>query len=319
MDISLMNQVAIALENNGIAHYIDKDGSIHTMLPISQLRTPKVILRPVEQSKVPAIAASIIRYGQLQEIVVKPETEDGTLVFTVFDGLHRIAAMETINPDFEAKVVIRENASMSVSIIANTMRQEQNPAQVAKAILYLVESEHLNFSEIAERYQVTPEFINKHFMLNVLSSEGMDALQSGRISLAQATEVAKMEKVASGQIPFTKEQKEEILRDALDGKSSVDLATKKAKFRREMGIAKRQAEAQAIVKPVYKHVEVFSAERWDETKKLADHIIEECELDNRLPTEKEAELIRIVDYVMTRTVEDQQKSLEAFNKEHGIK
>lgn len=325
----IISSVCVALENNDLTYTVNGDGTISCELPIDLMKVPKIILRKVEESKLPSLKNGLKAEGQKQAILLKPVLEpvegstESTLVFYIYDGLHRWTAMTQLVAEghiqfLSGKVLIDENATLMSSVILNTARITQKPDQIAKVVEYLVNTEGLLLSEVSTRLNQPLDFVEKHFKLSLLNSAAMSALSAGEIGLSVAVELAKAEKTAGNVTPFPEDFKAKLLVEALGKGESGQKATPemlskmKASKRAQMNAIARGENKSTVLTPQYKHTEIFDNDRWQEIVSTRDSLLDSVELDGHVLSDIEKELIRIVDHVVTSNEEDRRKSRESF-------
>lgn len=134
------------------------------------------------------LAASIMRHGVIQPLIVEPDGKDGYRI-VAGERRWRAAGLASLR---EIPVIVRElghEKRMEVALVENVQREDLNPADEAEAYRQLMEATGLTQEEVAERVgKSRPAIANSLRLLN-LPPDAMEALRSGLISAGHARAV----------------------------------------------------------------------------------------------------------------------------------
>lgn len=137
---------------------------------------------------------SIAQRGLFNPIVVRPHPKlKGR--FTIVDGLHRLTAIQKLQWDtVQANVVsISDTDMLETQLIANVQRRDNSPAENARALFNIVNSNpNLTVKKLAERVSKTESWIYQQFKLLRLPKEVQEEVDAGEISLSNAYVLVKV-------------------------------------------------------------------------------------------------------------------------------
>lgn len=125
-------------------------------------------------------------------------------VYHLVDGLHRaqIAAKLGVK---EVPVVASEGSMMDVlalNIVANRMRGKSNPIEEGQVLRTLIEENNLTTAQACEKIGISDKWGRKLLRLTTLPKETQFYVQSGKLSVLAAVEIAGLPDVAD-QIALT--------------------------------------------------------------------------------------------------------------------
>lgn len=314
------NVICNVLSENGFEYLINADGTISTEIPITLIYVPETRLRKVDEAKIPNLEQALRDQGQLHPLSVSYDLDKKR--FALWEGGHRLVAMDRIKPDYIAKVTIGQY-NLFTSIFGNTARVAQKTGEVVQAIVYLAGAGY-NFDEIAKRLNLDSNFVEKHFKLGILPESVRADLDNETINLAQAFEIAK-----AMHLP----EKDKLSEDQLN---ALIVNARGLAVNPETGAAKSKATAQELKnmvsrfkslntmerkkalgitgkeKKVFTFQECFSNTRLEEFKIKFDKVFEDKDLDGEDLTEGEQAVKEFLDYIFMRTEEDKQQARERF-------
>jgi ParB family chromosome partitioning protein len=160
-----------------------------TTVPLSALLPPKGNpRRTLDSAQITTLARSIQADGVLQNLVVRPEGDDG---FRVVSGKRRFLALQllkkegSIDASYAVPVAIKDDLvdgdALRIATMENVHREPLNPADEAEAFAKLLQSGG-TFEAIAEKTGLSLATIKRRVALASLCSEAKKALRSGVIT-----------------------------------------------------------------------------------------------------------------------------------------
>jgi len=312
-------EIITMLENNLLSYMVMTDGTINAEVPITLIYVPTERLRKVDESKIPSLQQALIDQGQLHPLSVSYDSEKK--MFALWEGGHRLVAMNRIKPDYIAKVTIG-NYDLFTSIFGNTARVAQKTSEVIKSILFL--SSQMNFEDIAKRLNLDANFVEKHFKLGILPESVRQDIDNQEISLAQGFEIATALHLPEGK-RLSEDQIQALIVNAkglaVDPETKVqksrasaqELRSMVSRFKSLNEMARKQALGiTGKEKKVFTFQECFSNTRLEEFKIKFDKVFEDKDLDGEELTEGEQAVKEFLDYIFMRTEDDKQQARARF-------
>jgi ParB family transcriptional regulator, chromosome partitioning protein len=142
-------------------------------IPLSRLAPcPANVRKTGRKTGIEGLAASIIAHGLLQNLQVRPATDESFEVVAGgrrFDALKLLAKQKKIAPDYPVPCDVRDGSdSTEISLAENEMREAMHPADQFEAFRKLAD-EGRGEEEIAARFGVTPQVVRQRLKLAVVS------------------------------------------------------------------------------------------------------------------------------------------------------
>lgn len=310
VDQDIIEIVQEWLETREISYSLTANNEIQTSLSAEYLDFMAKTIREIKLDRLDSIKESILSKGQLQNVLVSPAVEDGSLFLFVIAGNHRTAAMQ--GSGFKLNILIRKDLTLTHSLIENIKRYKMEPAEIIRYVKELVEVQGMNFYQISQETGISESTIEKYFGLQNLKPEEMKALKEKKITVGQAEYIAKLQK---GSNPLTDEQREKIFENATIGNSVESLKSDAKKLRK----LKRNAETEKIVNPEFVYNGRFSQERLDKQFQAYESLKESLDLDKRTPDKKEQVFINVIEDIFCLKAKDIEKEYKKFKALHNIK
>ena len=142
-------------------------------IPLSRLAPcPANVRKTGRKTGIEGLAASIIAHGLLQNLQVRPATDESFEVVAGgrrFDALKLLAKQKKIAPDYPVPCDVRDGTNATeISLAENEMREAMHPADQFEAFKKLAD-EGRGEEEIAARFGVTPQVVRQRLKLAVVS------------------------------------------------------------------------------------------------------------------------------------------------------
>ena len=168
------------------------DGLNHQNVP-SQLIPYKLFRRAPEnvrrnkapQSTVEQYAASMVAQGVLQNVLARPQGDDG--LFELVAGETRLDAVALniergiFNEDYLIPAVVREwRSAREISLMENVLRRDMDDVDKLRAYVDLIEKDRMTAGEIASRFGLAEREVLRILKLGKLDDAVLDAYQQGR-------------------------------------------------------------------------------------------------------------------------------------------
>jgi ParB family transcriptional regulator, chromosome partitioning protein len=164
-----------------------------TTIPLAALRSPKGNpRRTLDTAQIASLARSIHADGVLQNLVVRPEGDDG---FRVISGKRRYLALQllkkegTIDGSYPVPVEIKEDLSdtdaLRIATVENVQREQLNPMDEAEAFAKLLQSGG-TIDAIVDKTGLSAQTIKRRVSLATLCTDAKKLLRAGTIGLGIA-------------------------------------------------------------------------------------------------------------------------------------
>lgn len=186
------------------------NASLLLNIPLANIELNPVALREVDRDSngYKFLRDSMKREGLINPISVVPATlgdgrspktrEDGSLVYRVADGAHRFtAATELGFESIEAKVLNKDEVGvMRVQLIGNLHRIPTKHYEYSQHLVTLLgHDQTMSKGELAAQLNITPDWLDKKLGLVNLHEEAGKLVDSQKINLSNAIELAKLRPV----------------------------------------------------------------------------------------------------------------------------
>jgi len=169
------------------------------LVPLSRLvlrrygRRSSNVRKSVRRMSIPQLAASILRVGLLQNLIV---IEAGSGYYEVvaggrrFSALKLLAKMHRISKDWEVPCLpVADRTARTASLTENVQREAMHPADQFEAFAGLV-AEGRPIEDIAADFSVTPLVVQRRLKLANVSPRLMDDYRADAVSLDQLMALA---------------------------------------------------------------------------------------------------------------------------------
>ena len=185
-----------------------------------------------EEEPLEDLAASIARYGIIQPIVVRENTQTaGDADYEIIAGERRYRAAKKAGLK-EVPVLIRkekDSDSRFLSIVENVQRADLNPLEEALAYQQMMQENHLTQKDVAEALGKSRSYIANLVRLLQLDEESLEALKQGLLTSSQARVLLAEENI---------EKRAELRRLLLTGALNVNAAEKKISDKKQKTAAR---------------------------------------------------------------------------------
>jgi ParB family transcriptional regulator, chromosome partitioning protein len=156
-------------------------------IPLSRLAPcPANVRKTGRKTGIEGLAASIIAHGLLQNLQVRPSTDESFEVVAGgrrFDALKLLAKQKKIAPDYPVPCDVRDGTNATeISLAENEMREAMHPADQFEAFKKLAD-EGRGEEEIAARFGVTPQIVRQRLKLAVVSPKLIAAYRKEGMTL----------------------------------------------------------------------------------------------------------------------------------------
>ncbi|WP_375415464.1 ParB/RepB/Spo0J family partition protein [uncultured Bradyrhizobium sp.] len=172
------------------------------LIPLDKLKKSfkNVRKQPHGKADIEALAASIKANGQLQNLVVEPETDPrgkatGFYLVTAGEG-RRLAQLLRVKHKEIAKtepircIVDAAHNPVEISLAENAIRSDMHPADQFEAFQALHAGHGMNAEDIAARFGVTPAVVKQRLKLAAIDPALIEAYRDGEMNLDQLTAFA---------------------------------------------------------------------------------------------------------------------------------
>jgi ParB family transcriptional regulator, chromosome partitioning protein len=225
-------------------------------IPLSQLTPcPANVRKTGRKTGIEGLAASIIAHGLLQNLQVRPATDESFEVVAGgrrFDALKLLAKQKKIAPDYPVPCDVRDGTNATeISLAENEMREAMHPADQFEAFRKLAD-EGKGEEEIAARFGVTPQVVRQRLKLAVVSPKLIAAYRKENMTLdclmafTVSDDHKQQEKVWASLPDYARESPRRI-RDALTEKH-VPASSKLARF---VGIEAYASAGGAVLRDLF--------------------------------------------------------------------
>jgi len=161
-------------------------------IPLDMILEPERELRTVmTREKLEELAQSIKRFGVIEPIVVKRKGEK----YEILAGHRRFLASQ-IAGLVDIPAIIQDCSdedSEAITLEENIQREDVNAMDIARYLAYLYEQRKLSVTEIAERFNKTPQWVNSHLRLLGMDEMLQAAVEAGQMPYASALELMKID------------------------------------------------------------------------------------------------------------------------------
>jgi ParB/RepB/Spo0J family partition protein len=165
---------------------------------VIEIFEPEESLRKVDRNteKYQGLVESIRSHGIMNPITVRElKNEEGSTIYGLVDGLHRLSACKDVGMnDIPCHVIdVEEGKLIESQIIANVHKIETKPVEYSKAILTIIESNPLlSREELATSLAKTTSWLSERLGLLKLTDPVAKLVDSGDIKLSNAYVLAKL-------------------------------------------------------------------------------------------------------------------------------
>jgi len=138
-----------------------------------------------DQEEVGQLASSIKRYGVLQPILLKKNSEGR---YKIIAGERRFRASTLANLVTIPSIVVdfTEQQALEVSMIENLQRKDLNPVEKAEGFAFLIEKLNVSQEELAHRLGINRSVISNYLRINTLPDDIKHKLINGKITAGHA-------------------------------------------------------------------------------------------------------------------------------------
>jgi ParB family chromosome partitioning protein len=159
-------------------------------IPLGKLTAWRGNVRKTDSLKgIDELAASIAAHGLLQALIVRPDSKGNYAVVAGrrrFTALQQLVKTGILDPDkpVDCHVMSVDADATEISLVENTLREQMHPADQFEAFRQLVDK-GANIDDIAGRFGVTPNIVEKRLKLARVSPVIIAAYRQARLDLEQ--------------------------------------------------------------------------------------------------------------------------------------
>lgn len=162
-------------------------------VPLELIHTEGQTVRSaIDDDHVVELAMSISKHGLLEPIVIRGRAGGG---YQLLAGFHRLAAFTRLNKKTIPSYIYKnkETPTKAIALIENIVRRDMSLDEEVKAVEYLHLDEGLSPSQICDLIGKSRDWVNKRFMIPNLPENVKQELLDGRISIAHAEIIGRIE------------------------------------------------------------------------------------------------------------------------------
>ena len=292
-----------------------------TYIPVSQIHVPEDKLREVElkndkqKEKFQGLIKSIQVAGVIQPVVVVPYQGQEDFSFTIQDGLHRLEACRTIDPNYEIPYVIDDvgRVDKTRQIIANVNRIDTSKRDLSNAIREMHFEDGLTLAEICANLGMSELQVLKYLSLQKFDetlpsgNNPMMLIDKGLMTLSNGLELVRIwSRLTIG-------EKEELTQKGID-LISADFSREVQLWKDNQKSSRLSSEEryQKLLDSEYVHEPKFMKSRLEELKEKYQGIKDDIELDGGDFEGCDKAIYDAIQYIYCNSVDDIEAGQEAF-------
>lgn len=161
----------------------DRSGTPYREIPLQDIeRDPKQPRREFDEEKLKELADSILAYGVLSPILVRPSSIKGKYILISGERRLRASALckkKTIPAIVSSHNYTEGDFTLSVQLVENLQRADLSPLERAQAIGILKENYNLSIREIASKLGISKSMVQRSLEILELPDDLLNALKNG--------------------------------------------------------------------------------------------------------------------------------------------
>ncbi len=161
----------------------DRSGTPYREIPLEDIeRDPTQPRRVFDEEKLKELADSILTYGVLSPILVRPSETKGKYILV--SGERRLRASALCKKKTIPSIVSTHNhkegdLTLSVQLVENLQRADLSPLERAQAIGILKENYNLSIRDIASKLGISKSMVQRSLEILELPDDLLNALKEG--------------------------------------------------------------------------------------------------------------------------------------------